>query len=156
VFLGGPADVASADAIIAELGRGRNLCGKLGIVQSAKVIGRAAAYYGIDSMLLHFARALAVPTISVFGPTDPTVLLRPLGQSERVAFVRLPCSPCVHVSEMPPCQGKRTCMALALDSLVASPDQEPALARARSAAPAVGWDVDPFGSRVREVSVSYS
>lgn len=156
VFLGGPADVASADAVIAELGRGRNLCGKLDIVQSAKVAGRAAVYYGIDSMLLHLARALGVPAVSVFGPTDPAVLLRPLGRRERVAFARLPCSPCIHVNETPPCQGRRTCMALALETLVDSPNQEPAVARDVPTPPPVGWEVDPSAARVNEVSVTCS
>lgn len=156
VLLGGPADIAAADAIIAELGFGRNLCGQLSIVQSAKMIARASVYYGIDSMLLHLARALSVPTVSVFGPTDPSILLRPLGQRERVAFARLPCAPCIHVNETPPCQGQRTCMALALESLIASPDQEPAIVPVQPAAPPVGWDVDPDASRVREVCVTYS
>jgi len=156
VLLGGPADAPAADAIIAVLGRGRNLCGKLNIVQSAKMIARSSVYYGIDSMLLHLARALAVPTVSVFGPTDPTVLLRPLGNRERVAFTRLPCSPCIHVNETPPCQGQRTCMAMALESLVTSADQEPAVVEDRILAPPVGWEVDPSASRVREISVTYS
>jgi ADP-heptose:LPS heptosyltransferase len=154
VFLGGPTDAAAADAIIAELGRGRNLCGKLDIVQSAKMAARASAYYGIDSMLLHLARVLNVPTISIFGPTDPAVLLRPLGQRERVAYAHLPCSPCIHVNETPPCQGVRTCMALALDSLVAFPDQE--VAQVESMPPPVGWDVDPNAPRVREICVTSS
>ena len=138
VFLGGPGDAAAADGIITVLGRGRNLCGKLAIVQSAKVAGHAAAYYGIDSMLLHLARALDVPMVSVFGPTDPTVLLRPLERRERVSRARLPCLPCIHAT-------------LALESLVAFPDQD-----APSKAPPVGWDVDPGAARVREVCVTSS
>jgi ADP-heptose:LPS heptosyltransferase len=154
LFLGGPEDRHAADAIIAVLGRGQNLCGQLSIVQSAKVIERAAAFYGIDSMLLHFARALAVPSVSVFGPTDPATRLRPLPIRERVAYARVPCSPCIHVNETPPCQGKRTCMALALEDLVTSADQEPVAERGRVTAPPVGWEVDPSASRVHEVSVT--
>jgi ADP-heptose:LPS heptosyltransferase len=154
VFLGGPDDVTAADAIIAELGHGRNLCGKLGISQSAKVIGLAAGYYGIDSMLLHFTRALGVPAVAVFGPTDPATRLRPLGLRERIAFARLPCSPCIHVNETPPCQGQRTCMAMALKTLIASSDQGPAIAEAETVSPPVGWEVDPSASRVREISVT--
>jgi ADP-heptose:LPS heptosyltransferase len=46
VLLGGPNDAATAEAIIAELGHGRNLCGRLSIAQSAKVLAAASAYYG--------------------------------------------------------------------------------------------------------------
>src|SRR5262249_18535560 len=126
VFIGGPADASGADAIIRQLGKGRNLCGKLTIAQSANLIGRASAYYGIDSMLLHFARALEVPSVSVFGPTDPATRLRPLNTRDRVAFSRLPCSPCIHVNETPPCQGTRPCMALALEGLLAAPSDSEA------------------------------
>jgi ADP-heptose:LPS heptosyltransferase len=154
LLLGGPEDSAAADTIIEAVGTGRNLCGQLNIAQSARLIEGAAAFYGIDSMLLHFARALAVPSVSVFGPTDPATRLRPLGARERVAFARLPCSPCIHVNEKPPCQGKWTCMALALQELVASPDREPTVALRPASPPPVGWEVDPSASRVREVSVT--
>jgi ADP-heptose:LPS heptosyltransferase len=156
LLLGGPGDSAAADAIIEALGTGHNLCGQLSIAQSARLIEGAAAFYGIDSMLLHFARALAVPSVSVFGPTDPATRLRPLGTRERVAFARLPCSPCIHVNETPPCQGKRTCMALALQELLTSPDPEPTAAPRRAPPPPVGWDVEPGVARVREVSVNYA
>jgi ADP-heptose:LPS heptosyltransferase len=155
VFLGGPGEAAAADAIIAVLGRGRNLCGKLEIAQSAQMAGRASVYYGIDSLLLHLARALNVPTVSVFGPTDPATRLRPLGQHERVAYARLPCSPCIHVTETPPCQGMRPCMALALDSLIAFPDQE-TNTRSQSTPPPVGWGVESNAAQVREVCVTSS
>ena len=78
VLVGGPNDATTAAAIIAELGHGRNLCGKLTIGQSAKVLAGASSYYGIDFIPLHFARALEVPTVSVFGPTDPATRLRPI------------------------------------------------------------------------------
>jgi ADP-heptose:LPS heptosyltransferase len=156
VFLGGPDDTAAADAIIAALGTGRNLCGKLGIRQSATMIGRASGFYGIDSMLLHFARALGIPTVAVFGPTDPVTRLRPVKVRERVGYARLPCSPCIHVNEMPPCQGRRPCMALALESVTTFPEQDPVKTRNRPLSPPVGWEVDPSASRVREVSVTYS
>lgn len=151
VLLGGPDDSGSAETIIAELGYGRNLCGQLSIAQSAKVLAGASAYYGIDSMLLHFARALEVPTISVFGPTDPATRLRPMRAPERVAFARLPCSPCVHVKETPPCQGRRPCMALALENLVSFPEQQLV-----TAAFPVGWQVDPASAKVLESHITFS
>ena len=153
VLVGGPDDATTAATIIAELGHGRNLCGQLSIGQSAKVLAGASAYYGIDSILLHFARALGVPSVSVFGPTDPATRLRPIGARERVAFARLPCSPCVHVNEIPPCRGKRPCMALALQDLIASPDQQTGFA---TSAPPVGWQVDPADLKVLEAHVTAS
>lgn len=165
VFLGAPADASLADAIIAAVGHGRNLCGALTLPQSAQAIARSLGFHGIDSLLLHLARALDVATVSLWGPTDPATRLRPLPatrthatsptgvhampSSERVAYARLPCSPCIHVNETPPCQGRRLCMAAAVDLLLAPPD-------AVRPEPACGWDVDPSASDVRAVSIEYA
>jgi ADP-heptose:LPS heptosyltransferase len=151
VILGGPGDAAFAEAILATLGHGVSLCGHLSIAQSAKVIARSNLYYGIDSMLLHLARALGVRQVSVWGPTSPAILLRPTATAERIGFASLPCSPCIHVNETPPCQGRRDCVAAAVEALVAPiPEQTP------SAGVAVGWDVDPNQPAVRAVSVTYA
>jgi ADP-heptose:LPS heptosyltransferase len=151
VILGGAGDAALADAIIQAIGHGLSLCGSLTIAQSAKVIARASLFYGIDSMLLHLARALSVRSASVWGPTSPATRLRPMATAERIGFASLPCSPCIHVNETPPCQGRRDCMAAAVDTLVAPRPEQPA-----AAGVAVGWDVDPGQAAVRAVSVTYA
>jgi ADP-heptose:LPS heptosyltransferase len=70
----------------------------------------------IDSALLHFARMLGKSTVSFFGPTDPRVLLRPATLApETVHYFKLSCSPCVHVSDKPPCGGNNICMRFALN-----------------------------------------
>ena len=155
VFLGGAADAPAAEAIIAALGSGTNLCGRLSIAQSAHVIARSAGFYGIDSLLLHLARGLGVECVSVWGPTDPATRLRPMPQKERVAYARLPCAPCIHVNETPPCQGRRDCMATALDSLLAPPLADaPQPAAVPLPGIVVGWDVAPNATAVRAVSIS--
>ncbi len=151
VLLGSAADAALADSIIAALGTGRNLCGQLSVAQSALVIARATQFFGIDSMLLHIARALKVPTSSVWGPTDPMTRLRPTTATETIAYARAPCSPCIHVSELPPCRGRRDCMEAAVDSLVV-----PQRGVAEGVQKVIGWDVDPDASQVRAVSVLYA
>jgi len=153
VLLGGAADADAADAIIAAVGAGRNLCGRLSIAQSAKVIARASGFHGIDSLLLHLSRALGVSTVSVWGPTNPATRLRPISAPERVAFVGMPCSPCIHVNETPPCQGRRDCMGAAVASVVAPVEPQSA---GTEPAMTVGWDVDPQASRVRAVSIQYA
>ena len=90
--------------------------------------------------------------MSAFGPTDPATRLRPLGLLERVEYVRLPCSPCIHVNETPPCQGARDCMALAFQGLMNN--SRPVLDRRRLVRSAVGWTVAPSEPSVRAVRVS--
>jgi ADP-heptose:LPS heptosyltransferase len=152
VFLGVAGDSAEAEAIIALIGRGRNLCGRLSISQSAQVIGYASGYYGVDSLLLHLSRSLGVPTVSAFGPTDPATLLRLLGLLERVEYVRLPCSPCIHVNETPPCRGARDCMALAFQGLLSNSSPIPSV-EPRLVSSAVGWTLAPSETSVRAVRV---
>lgn len=148
VFVGGAADRPAAEAIIAEVGQGINLCGELSLLQSTAVLARADGFHGIDSLLLHLARALGIQSVSFWGPTDPATRLRPLETTERIAFASLPCSPCIHVNESPPCQGRRDCMAAAVASLsVTTRPRNPV---------SVGWDIDPVRPSVRAVAIDYA
>jgi ADP-heptose:LPS heptosyltransferase len=67
----------------------------------------------IDSGPLHIARKLGLPTVSVWGPTNPDNYLKiEPHESERHLFYYLksPCSPCVHHYETLPCGGNNFCM----------------------------------------------
>lgn len=140
VLLGAEADRALCDAIVAELGHGQSLAGQLGIAQSAAVLAGAERFYGIDSLMLHLARALRVPSTSVWGPSDPATRLRPAAALDEVYFSRMCCAPCIHVHETPPCNGLRACIPAAL----AQPPR--ALPGALSGI-SEGWATSP-GSRV--------
>jgi len=48
-----------------------NLAGKLSLGASAYLVSRAAIYVGLDTALTHVAAALGVPTIALYGPTNP-------------------------------------------------------------------------------------
>ena len=67
----------------------------------------------IDSGPLHIARKLGLPTVSVWGPTDPDNYLR-IEPHERERhlyyYLKSPCSPCVHHYETLPCGGNNFCM----------------------------------------------
>lgn len=65
----------------------------LSLVQLASVMEGCRFFIGNDSGISHLAAALGIPTIAIFGPTDPKVWA-PRGK--RVAVVRrgIPCSPC--------------------------------------------------------------
>jgi ADP-heptose:LPS heptosyltransferase len=67
----------------------------------------------IDSGPLHIARKLGLPTVSVWGPTDPDNYLR-IEPHERdrhlFYYLKSPCSPCVHHYETLPCGGNNFCM----------------------------------------------
>jgi ADP-heptose:LPS heptosyltransferase len=73
----------------------------------AGLFARCALVVGVDSGPLHLAAALGVPTVHVFGPTDPG-RFGPWGDPRRHRVVRagLECSPCGNLIA-PPC-GART------------------------------------------------
>jgi ADP-heptose:LPS heptosyltransferase len=54
---------------------------------------RVAAFVGNDSGITHLAGYTGVPTVPLFGPTDP-VVWRPLGPKVEILYKGLPCSPC--------------------------------------------------------------
>lgn len=112
-FLGGPKEKEIGDEIISHLeGHFTNVtcinqCGKLKLKESIAHLNQMNLFWGIDSALLHYARLLGVETIGYFGPTMPKSLIKPLGYlKETINYSQIPCSPCVHVTETPPCNGR--------------------------------------------------
>ncbi len=80
---------------------------RLGLVEMAKVLAGAKAVVAVDTGLGHLAAALAVPTVSLYGPTDP-VLTGALGQSQVHLAAKFSCAPCfsrecTFRDENPPC-----------------------------------------------------
>ncbi|HET7158966.1 MAG TPA: glycosyltransferase family 9 protein [Burkholderiales bacterium] len=73
VFTGGP-DAAEVDyvrAIADEVSGTLDLAGRLTLGGVAYVVSRAAVYIGPDTAITHAAAALGVPTVAVFGPSNP-------------------------------------------------------------------------------------
>lgn len=67
----------------------------------------------IDSGPLHIARKLGLPTLSIWGPTDPANYLdvQPQERQRHLSYyLAVPCSPCVHRYERLPCGGDNICM----------------------------------------------
>jgi heptosyltransferase-3 len=48
-----------------------NAAGQLTLAASACLVGRARVYVGPDTAMTHVAAALGVPTVAVYGPTNP-------------------------------------------------------------------------------------
>lgn len=101
VLVGGPDDAALAEAIVAAVAeenaahRVVSLCGRLSLRESAAVIREAAILVTNDSAPLHFAQAVATPTVAIFGPTIPAFGFGPRGPRDVVVGLDgLACRPC--------------------------------------------------------------
>lgn len=63
------------------------------LVKLAVLLKDCVAYLGNDSGITHLAASLGIPTLSIFGPTDPLVW-GPRGEKVQIIYKHLPCSPC--------------------------------------------------------------
>lgn len=73
VLIGGPQEIPLLEELteFLKLPQVINLVGKCNIKQSIAAIKRCTCSIGIDTGMQHIAGALSVPTISIFGPTNP-------------------------------------------------------------------------------------
>lgn len=97
VVVGGGADRALAESIVGACppGRAVDTTGRLSLLASAEVIGRAAVLVTNDSAPQHLASAMGTPTVTVYGPTVPDFGFGPLApRSHTVGHEALACRPC--------------------------------------------------------------
>ena len=73
VLIGGPQEIPLLEELteFLKLPHVINLVGKCSIKESIAAIKRCTCSIGIDTGMQHIAGALSVPTISIFGPTNP-------------------------------------------------------------------------------------
>ena len=79
----GPADEYLDDFARAMAGAGVRVVSGLSPLELAALLSRCRLYVGSDSGVSHLAAAVGIPTVAVFGPSDP-VVWAPRGRSVRV------------------------------------------------------------------------
>lgn len=81
LLLSGPADQERIQAILGDLrGASVKLLVNEPLLELAYQLQQCSCYLGNDSGITHLAALLGVPTVALFGPSDPTIW-RPLGLS---------------------------------------------------------------------------
>lgn len=71
VIVAGPADHEQVACLQRTYGRPFHLVDNLDLLSMAGIIAHADCFIGHDSGLTHLAACLHVPTVALFGPTDP-------------------------------------------------------------------------------------
>jgi len=97
-----------------------NMAGKLPFGGFIALLRRAHVFLTNDSGPLHLAAALATPTVALFGPTRPELVL-PHADPGRLVALYDPhyCSPCLYQVSRPPCGGNNVCLSgLSVDRVV--------------------------------------
>lgn len=106
LLIGGAGDIAMAGAVSA-LARApiASTVGRDYPEMLPRLLGRLGCLVSSDTGVAHLAAALGVPTVTLFGPTDPR-LTSPRGDSGRIVEGRAPCAPCF----LPRCPIEHVCM----------------------------------------------
>jgi heptosyltransferase-2 len=110
VWLGDGRDAARLPEGVA----GVSLAGKLKVAETAAILKLCDRLVANDSFLLHLGETLSIPTVGIFGPTNPACF-GPLGARSVTLWrgtERVPCSPCAEQggSHFPPCRFGHRCM----------------------------------------------
>ncbi len=79
---------------IAAVGQGIEVLPRLNLTELAVVLSGAAGVVGVDTGLIHLAAALGMPSVTIYGATDPT-LTGTVGHSQQHLQADFPCSPCL-------------------------------------------------------------
>ncbi len=93
VLLGAPGDAAIAEEFLRQLPEAENRAGKTSLAEFLAALTSARLVLCNDSGAMHAASALGVPTVAIFGSTEP-LLTGPMGARTAVLRHHVPCSPC--------------------------------------------------------------
>jgi heptosyltransferase-2 len=95
IIMGGKADQETAQAVLKSAKSPMiNLCGKTTLYEAIYLISQCRLFISNDSGLMHVAGALNIPTVAIFGSTNP-VTTSPMGEKSVVVRRDVPCSPCL-------------------------------------------------------------
>lgn len=109
VVLGGSAEQDSSQVIARTLNRCHNLVGKTGLTESAAIISGASLMISGDTGLLHVAQLVEVPTVALFGPSNPQKWSKK-GEKHVVVTACSACAPCSLFGSIPKCHHGFQCM----------------------------------------------
>ncbi len=95
VLVGAPGEKEMGVKLSALLAQSRhqNLVGQTSLTELIARLRGCRLLLTNDTGTMHLAAALGVPTVSIFGSTEP-ILTGPLGGNHRVVRHHVPCSPC--------------------------------------------------------------
>jgi heptosyltransferase III len=94
VFTAAPDEAPFIDQIVERMtSQAINLAGKLSLKELGALTARAKLFIGVDSMPMHLAAAMGVPTVALFGPSSE-VVWGPWNVEQRVVTTTHSCRPC--------------------------------------------------------------
>jgi len=106
LLIGSAEDIAVKEAVTARAGQPiASSVGRDRPEMLPRLLARLACLVSGDTGIAHLAAAVGVPTVTLFGPTDPR-LSAPRGHASRSLAGSAPCAPCF----LPRCPIDHVCM----------------------------------------------
>lgn len=95
VLVGGPAEVAKCEQVV-SLSRHGGLvaAGRTSVGEAMALLSLCDGFVGNDSGSMHVAGAVGIPTVGIYGSTNPA-RTSPLGPRSIALYDRIECSPCL-------------------------------------------------------------
>lgn len=133
LLFGGP-DEAALKQDIFTLMKNKPILVQGTLKETAAVISRCNLFISNDSGLMHIATVMGVPTIAIFGPTDPQ-RTRPWGEKNTIVAKEMPCSPCLkypffNTNSSIECQEAKCLSQITVDDVIQAIEKQLSLVRA--------------------------
>lgn len=117
LLLGASGDAGAAGEVQGGLRTGHlNVCGRFSFAETGALLRRCRLTVTNDSAPLHLSYALGVPTVGLFGPSDPRLLMPHLPHCRAVKSP-FPCSPCYGNSLFSGCEAPRCMEGITVDAV---------------------------------------
>ena len=117
LLISGPADTEAVNDILEGLKNAKPILVQgVSLVRLAAILERCHCFLGVDSGITHLSAAVGIPTVAVFGPTDPDIW-GPRGNNVSVVRKELDCSPCTR-EELNLCQNQRCFQLIGVEDVI--------------------------------------
>ena len=120
IFIGGSMEQGMIEPYYDELdSRIVSFIGKHSIKESFQVVREADLVVGVDTGLIHAASIQGTATLTLFGPTDPTIV-KPFGPYSEIIHNTVECSPCLGYDHSYTCTNNECMQGISVDFVLDS------------------------------------
>lgn len=120
IFIGGSMEQGMIEPYYDKLdSRIVSFIGKHSIKESFQVVREADLVVGVDTGLIHAASIQGIATLTLFGPTDPTIV-KPFGPYSEIIHNTVECSPCLGYDHSYTCTNNKCMQGISVDLVLDS------------------------------------
>ena len=120
IFIGGSMEQGMIEPYYDELdSRIVSFIGKHSIKESFQVVREADLVVGVDTGLIHAAAMQGTATLTLFGPTDPSIV-KPFGPYSEIIHNTVECSPCLGYDHSYTCTNNKCMQGISVDLVLDS------------------------------------